>query len=83
MINKDTLYKIALSKIPKIGPVLARRLVAYAGSVENVFKLSQRALEKIPGVGSQLGVMVKNSNALEKAKSELDFINKHNINALT
>ena len=45
-------YKIALSLIPNIGDILAKRLVAYCGSAEAIFREKKSMLEKIPGIGT-------------------------------
>ena len=37
-MNPSLKYKIALTLIPNIGDILAKRLVAYCGSVEAVFE---------------------------------------------
>ena len=51
IMDENLKYKIALSLIPNIGDVLAKRLVSYCGSVEAVFDEKKAALEKIPGIG--------------------------------
>ena len=75
-------YKIALSLIPKIGHITAKKLVSYVGSFEGVFKESKKNLLKIPGVGEILATSVINSNALLKAEKEIQFIEKEKINVI-
>ena len=72
-------YKIALSLIPTIGDVLAKRLVAYCGSVEGVFKEKKAALEKIPGIGTVNAGAVINQTVFNRAEEEILFIEKNNI----
>ncbi len=79
-MDDKLLFKIALSIIPGIGGVLARNLVAYVGSVENVFSESLKTLQKIPGIGEVNAKRVKNKNILSNAEKELDFILKNEIN---
>jgi len=74
-------YKIALSLIPKVGPILAKRLIAYTGSPQAVFQESKNNLLKIPNVGEQLAKNIISKDYLEKAESELKFIEKYNIHA--
>lgn len=38
MPENSLLYKIAISLIPGIGCVNAKRLIAYTGSIEGIFK---------------------------------------------
>ena len=72
-------YKIALSLIPTIGDVLAKRLVAYCGSVEAVFKEKKGALEKIPGIGTVNAGAVINQTVFKRAEEEILFIEKNKI----
>lgn len=81
-MSDDLKYKIALSLIPNIGDILAKRLVAYCGSAEAIFKEKKSALEKIPGIGSFSANAVINHSVFEKAEEELHFIEKNNIQPL-
>lgn len=72
-------YKIAISLIPGIGAVTARSLIAYVGSVEGVFHEKEKNLMKIPGVGEVNAQRVVRQNVLERAKHEVDFIRKSQI----
>ncbi|SHF72198.1 DNA processing protein [Mariniphaga anaerophila] len=65
--------------VPGIGGVLARNLVAYTGSAENVFSEPDKALIKIPGIGKVNAKRLKNSAVFERAEKELEFIRKYNI----
>ena len=78
-LENNLQYKIALSLIPKIGPVIAKRLIAYTGSPEAVFRESKQNLLKIPNVGEKLARNIISKDYLEKAESELKFIEKYNI----
>ncbi|MDD2278003.1 MAG: DNA-processing protein DprA [Bacteroidales bacterium] len=74
-------YQIGIDMIPKIGSINAKRLIAYCGGVEAVFKESKNALTKVPGIGSVIAHEIVNQNVLDRAKIEVDFIVKHNIQA--
>ena len=78
-MEENLKYKIAISLIPSIGDILAKRLVAYCGSAEMVFKEKKTALEKIPGIGSVNAKSVINQNIFERAEEEVRFIQKNNI----
>ncbi len=65
--------------LPGIGGILARNLVAYVGSVEDIFSSSLNSLKKIPGIGEQNARRIRNSKVLEKAEKELEYIHKHGI----
>jgi len=75
-------YQIALTLLPGIGPVLARYLVGYCGSVETVFKTKKQQLEKIPGIGDERAAAIINHSVFERAEKEVLFIRKHNITTL-
>lgn len=79
-MDKELLkYQIAIDMIPKIGSVNAKKLIAYCGGVEAVFRQTPRALTKIPGIGKVLANEIINQKVLDRAKQEVDFITKHNI----
>lgn len=79
MDKNDLKYKIGISLIPGIGPVNAKKLVAYTGSIEGVFSESGKNLKKIPGIGSQLAKNITNKSILSKAEEEVEFINEYKI----
>ena len=72
-------YKIAISLIPGIGPVTARNLIAYVGSVEGVFLEKEKNLMKIPGIGEVNAQRVVRQNVLDRANREVEFILKNHI----
>ncbi len=78
-IHNDLLYKIALTKIPKIGAIKGKLLLSYCGSLEEVFKSKRQALLKIPNIGPILAEAICDKKALERAKKELDQILKYDI----
>jgi len=75
-------YQIGIDMIPKIGSINAKRLIAYCGGVEAVFKESKSALTKVPGIGQVIANEIVNQKVLDRAKSEVDFIVKHSIQTL-
>jgi DNA processing protein len=75
-------YKIGIGLIPKIGPVLTKRLIAYCGSAEGVFREKRTHLSKIPGIGDKLIETILNHTNLDLADTELDYISQHKITAL-
>ncbi|VBB47224.1 DNA protecting protein DprA [uncultured Paludibacter sp.] len=72
-------YKIALTLINGIGPVLAKNLIAYLGSVEAIFKEKKSSLTKIPGIGEILSNEIASQNMLKRAEEEVAFIEKNNL----
>jgi len=76
------LYQIGLTLLPGVGDVLGKKLVAYCGGIEAVFKQKKAALEKIPGIGSKLVNAILSQNVLSRAEEEITFIGKNNITPL-
>lgn len=81
-MESDLLYKVALEMIPMVGSITAKRLLAYCGSAEAVFKASRADLLKIPNIGEGLANSILKKDVLKKAENELDFMRKNSINAL-
>ncbi len=81
-MNNDLLYKLAVTFIPGIGPVLGKRLISYLGGAEQVFSATEKQLNKIPGIGEKLSDGKIRKLALEKAAKELENLEKLNIKAL-
>jgi len=77
--DASLLNKIALTMLPNIGDILAKRLVAYCGSVDAIFKEKKSNLEKIPGIGSINVLDVINHSVFDRAEEEIKFIEKNNI----
>jgi len=78
-VNDGLYYKIALSMIPGIGPVLARRMVSFTGSVEGVFKEGRARLLKIPNVGEHVVTALGDRRIFERVDRELAFIDRYGI----
>jgi len=78
----DWLHKIALTLIPKVGPVTAKNLVSYCGSIEAVFEARKRELLKIPGIGEGIAAAVLKKDYFEAAERELEFIERQDIQPL-
>lgn len=76
------LHQIALSCIPGVGSVLARNLIAYYGSPEEIFKAKGKHLSNVPGIGPKTIDLIKNHRAFDRAEKELGFIERYNIQAL-
>ncbi len=79
MLNTEKKYQIALSFINGIGSINAKKLLAYVGSPEAVFKEKKQNLLKIPGIGEKVAKEVFNKEILKKTEAEINFIEKHTI----
>jgi DNA processing protein len=81
MTDEKLKYCIALTLLPDVGPVLAKNLISYCGSVEEVFKKKKPVLEKIPGIGPERANSITSvgGEIFERAEKEIGFIKKGNI----
>ncbi len=78
-MSNQLLYNIAVSIIPNVGPLLAKRLIAYTGSSEAVFKGKKGILLKVPGVGKNIAKGINPDEILKKAEDEIRYIEDHHI----
>lgn len=75
-------YRIALSLIPGVGFIHARNLLDYFGSARAIFKARETTLVKVPGIGNITAGNIRSQQVLERAKAEMEFIEKHRIKTL-
>lgn len=78
----NILEKIALTKIKGIGPKLSRTLLAYNGSVEEIFRSSKKQLLTIPNIGEYIANNIVSKSYLKDAEEEYNFIQKHSIDII-
>ncbi len=82
MLREEIKYYVAISLIPGIGCMLAKRLIAYCGSAEAVLREKKAALQKIPGIGTMLAQEIAQQQLLQQAEEECRFLEKNNFQAL-
>ena len=77
-------YEIALTFLPGIGDITGKKLVAYCGGIEAVFKLSRRELCEIKALGEPLvhRLLEGRDDALKRASMEMSFIERYDIKPL-
>lgn len=80
-MNEQLLYHIAITSIPNIGNITAKKLIAYCGSSEQVFKEKRSVLEKIPGIGpvNASKIIQHKTEALVVAEEEMKFIQQNEV----
>lgn len=79
----ELLYRIALTKIPKVGGMTVKNLVSHLGSAEAVFRASKRDLVKVPGIANLIATSIsENQHVLNWAEKELVFMEKNKVRAL-
>lgn len=81
-MNCELLYEVALTLVPGIGDVNGKKLVAYCGGAEAVFREKKKSLSKIPGIGEKTVDSILSQDVLSRAEKELDFADKYGIRIL-
>ncbi|MVN22295.1 DNA-processing protein DprA [Mucilaginibacter arboris] len=76
------LHQLALKFVPGIGDVLAKNLISYCGSAEEIFKTSKHKLLQIPGIGPKMATAFLNKECFVKAENEIRFIERNKVKAI-
>ncbi|MHC1775188.1 MAG: DNA-processing protein DprA [Lentimicrobium sp.] len=78
--DKTLQYQIAITLLPGVGDINARKLIAFTGSPEAVFTEKRANLMRIPGMGqSTVNLILANRQVLDRAAQEVEFIRKYSI----
>jgi DNA processing protein len=78
-----TLNILALSRVPGVGPIVARKLIAYCGGAEEVFRRGPAFLAKIPGIGPSTSAAISASRLVEQAQRDLEQAARQDIRTVT
>ncbi|MFC2125951.1 DNA-processing protein DprA [Bacteroidota bacterium] len=77
-MNQLKLLQVAISLIPGIGNVMAKQLISYCGSAEEVFKANKRKLVKIPGIGEKTAEAVLRKETFNEAERIIKTCEQNN-----
>lgn len=81
-MEDNLIYKIALTRLPRVGPRTARKLISLAGSPKAVFCKPLKELIPQSFRGKPILTIEGRDKALSLAEKELNFIRKNNIRTL-
>ena len=81
-MDDTLLYQIALTLIPRIGPVQAKILVDHFGNAASVFKARKEELDKLDGIGEVRASSIRHFKNFKKAEEEILFIERYKIQPL-
>jgi len=81
-MKNDLLYQIALTLVPNVGPVQAKVLIEHFGDAASIFKASVKQLSTVENIGEIKARNIKNFNDFAAAETEIEFIEKYNIQPL-
>ncbi|MCF8258065.1 MAG: DNA-processing protein DprA [Flavobacteriales bacterium] len=74
---------LALARVPGVGPIVAKKLIAYCGGPEEVFRKGSAFFERIPGIGKVVAKAVAQSNLLDQAQREMNDCRRHGLRIVT
>ncbi|MFZ9661177.1 MAG: DNA-processing protein DprA [Chitinophagaceae bacterium] len=80
--HDELFFSIALTLVPKIGPVQSRILLEHLGSAKNIFNSSPHILENIPGIGQIRAQSIRSFRNFPIAEKEIEFIIKYHVKPL-
>ncbi|PUZ27439.1 DNA processing protein [Chitinophaga costaii] len=78
-MTQELIHQIALTQIPHIGDVLAKRLLEHFGSASNLFQARLHELASIPEVGKFRALQIKQFNNFARVEAEISFITRYQI----
>ncbi len=79
MVDKEIIAVLRLQRIPRIGDITAKKLIAYCGSPSAVFSDKRKHLLKIEGIGSWSLEGLKDEVYLKEAIEEWEYIQRNNV----
>ena len=82
MSKEPLVYQLAITMIPGIGAITARKLIDYLGSPEAVFREKSSSLRRIPGVGTHLSRQISTSDLVAEAEREIGQMQKYRISSV-
>lgn len=79
-MKSELIARLKLMLIPGIGPTLARHLITYADSAENLLSLKINELIEIPGLGKVVAnEILKHKQYEKRVEDELSFIQRYQV----
>jgi DNA processing protein len=79
---EDLTYWIALSMVPDIGPVGARKLLTVFGKPKNIFDAGFDALTAVEGIGLQRAINIKAFSSWKEVEDKIQVMGKRGIKAV-
>ncbi len=81
-MKEELHYRIALTLIPELGPVIAKQLIEHFGDATSVFKARKKELSNIEGIGEMRAKYLKEWDGYKDVDAEIAFTQKHHIQCL-
>ena len=77
--DEERIYSIALTQIPGVGHIGAKRLVDGMGSATDVFRYRTELPDRLPGVNRAVVAALDSPQALKRAEQEYEFARPGNV----
>ena len=81
--DEERICSIALTQIPGVGHIGAKRLVDGMGSAADVFRYRTELPDRLPGVNQAVVAALDSPQALKRAEREYEFVRDNRISCLT
>ena len=81
--EEEQIYSIALTMVPGIGHIGAKRLIDGMDSAVDVFRLRKELPERIPEINRRVVDALDCPQAVARAEQEYEFVRKNRISCLT
>ena len=82
MEKKELFYRLALSIIPKIGPVYAKKLLDHFGDAASIFSAAPDTLQEIAGIGTVRAEAISKFQQFSLVEKEMAFVEKYGIRCI-
>ena len=79
---EEIAYTIALSMVPGIGNIIARKLLSYYGSAKRVFISPKGKLENTPLIGKKISEAIKNFKNFERVYEQVNQAKRNHVQLL-
>ena len=81
--DEERICSIALTQIPGVGHIGAKRLVDGMESAADVFRYRTELPDRLPGVNQAVVAALDSPQALKRAEQEYEFVRDNRISCLT
>lgn len=81
--EEEQIYSIALTMVPGIGHIGAKRLMDGMGCATDIFRLRKEIPERMPEVNRRVIEALDCPRAIARAEQEYEFVRKNRISCLT
>ncbi|SHM06838.1 DNA-processing protein DprA [Chitinophaga sp. CF418] len=78
-MQEELRHQMALTQIPQIGDIVAKKLLAHFHSASAVFAASKHELENIPDIGAVRAAAILQFCDYEQVDREIEYIEQHDI----